>query len=88
MGPVTFVERQIAHVWFASMVGIAALFPLEWYLKLDTLTLSPITTEVYKWRDGSGNWHITGVPPETGTQYETLRYDSDQNILPLAPTSE
>lgn len=42
MGPVTFVERQIAHVWFASMVGIAALFPLEWYLRLDTLSLSPI----------------------------------------------
>jgi hypothetical protein len=42
MGPVTFVERQIAHVWFASMVGIAALFPLEWYLEFDTLTLSPI----------------------------------------------
>jgi serine/threonine protein kinase len=42
MGPVTFVERQIAHVWFASMVGIAALFPLEWFLELKTLTLSPI----------------------------------------------
>ncbi len=42
MGPVTFVERQIAHVWLASLVGIAALFPLEWYLQLETLTLSPI----------------------------------------------
>jgi serine/threonine-protein kinase len=42
MGPVTFVERQIAHIWLASLVGIAALFPLEWYLDLETLTLSPI----------------------------------------------
>ena len=32
MGPVTFVERQIAHVWGAAMIGIAALFPVEWAL--------------------------------------------------------
>jgi predicted Ser/Thr protein kinase len=42
LGPVTFVERQIAHVWAASMIGIAMLFPLEWWLKLPPLTLSPV----------------------------------------------
>lgn len=42
MGPVTFVERQIAHVWGASLVVIAALTPLEWLLGLDPLVLSPI----------------------------------------------
>ena len=42
MGPVLFVERQIAHVWAASMVAIAGLFPLEWALELKPLTLSPV----------------------------------------------
>jgi eukaryotic-like serine/threonine-protein kinase len=42
MGPVTFVERQIAHVWGASMIGIGALFPLEWGLDLKPLTLTPL----------------------------------------------
>lgn len=42
MGPVTFVERQIAHVWGASMIGIGALFPVEWALGLDELTLTPL----------------------------------------------
>jgi serine/threonine-protein kinase len=42
MGPVTFVERQIAHLWGSSMIGIAMLFPLEWKLGLTVLTLSPI----------------------------------------------
>lgn len=42
MGPVTFVERQIAHVWGASMIGIGALFPIEWWLDLDPLTLTPL----------------------------------------------
>ncbi len=42
MGPVTFVERQIAHVWGASMIGIGALFPIEWWLELDPLTLTPL----------------------------------------------
>jgi serine/threonine-protein kinase len=42
MGPVTFVERQIAHLWAGSMVCVAALFPLEAWLDLPVLTLSPI----------------------------------------------
>jgi serine/threonine-protein kinase len=42
MGPVTFVERQIAHVWGASLLAIAMLTPLEWLLDLKPLTLSPI----------------------------------------------
>ncbi len=42
MGPVTFIERQIAHVWGASMVAIAMLFPIEWWLDMKVLTLSPL----------------------------------------------
>ena len=42
MGPVTFIERQVAHVWGASMIAIALLFPLEWWLRLPVLNLSPM----------------------------------------------
>lgn len=42
MGPVTFVERQIAHVWGASMIAIGTLFPLEWWMNLPPLSLSPL----------------------------------------------
>jgi len=42
MGPVMFVERQIAHIWAASMIAIAMLFPLEAKLELPVLTLSPV----------------------------------------------
>jgi len=42
MGPVTFVERQIAHVWGASTLAVAALFPIEWLLGLEVLELSPV----------------------------------------------
>ena len=42
LGPVTFVERQIAHVWAGSMVSIALLFPLEYLMGFDVLTLSPM----------------------------------------------
>ncbi len=38
----TFVERQIAHVWASSMVSIAMLFLVEMILGLPVLTLSPI----------------------------------------------
>jgi predicted Ser/Thr protein kinase len=42
IGPVTFVERQIAHVWGASMCAIGLLFFVEIQMKLPVLTLSPV----------------------------------------------
>jgi len=42
MGPVTFVERQIAHVWAAAMACVAFLFPLEAALGLEALSLAPL----------------------------------------------
>jgi serine/threonine-protein kinase len=41
-GPVTFVERQIAHVWAASTTGSISLFVVEYLLRLPVLTLSPV----------------------------------------------
>jgi serine/threonine-protein kinase len=42
VGPVTFVERQIAHVWGAGMIAIGLLFFVEMLLDLPVLTLSPV----------------------------------------------
>ena len=42
MGPVTFIERQSAHVWGASMVAIAMLFPIERLMNFEVLALSPL----------------------------------------------
>lgn len=41
-GPVTAVERQIAHIWGGSVVAVILLFVAEWLLELPVLTLSPI----------------------------------------------
>jgi hypothetical protein len=41
-GPVTAVERQIAHIWGASVIGSVMLFWVEDLLGLQVLTLSPV----------------------------------------------
>ena len=41
-GPVTAVERQIAHVWGGSVIASVMLFWVEALLHLDVLTLSPV----------------------------------------------
>lgn len=46
MGPVTFVERQIAHVWAASMCCVAFLFPIEAILDFRELSLAPLLAVV------------------------------------------
>jgi serine/threonine-protein kinase len=41
-GPVTAVERQIAHAWGGSIAAVVLLFVVESALGLDVLTLSPV----------------------------------------------
>ncbi len=41
-GPVTAVERQIAHVWGGTVIGSVMLFWVEDLLGLPVLTLSPV----------------------------------------------
>lgn len=41
-GPITFVERQIAHVWAGSVIACSLLFVVEIILGLQVLTLSPV----------------------------------------------
>src|SRR6476659_6594862 len=41
-GPITFVERQIAHVWAASMIVDTLMYAIEYQLELPVLTLSPM----------------------------------------------
>ncbi len=41
-GPVTFIERQIVHVWAGSMIASMLLYFVEWMLDLPVLKLSPV----------------------------------------------
>lgn len=41
-GPITFVERQIAHIWAGSMIAATLLFAVEWLLDFPVLRLSPV----------------------------------------------
>lgn len=41
-GPITFVERQIAHLWAGSSLASMLLFGLEALLQLPVLSLSPV----------------------------------------------
>jgi serine/threonine-protein kinase len=41
-GPITFVERQIAHIWAGSVICSTLLFGIESLLDLPVLTLSPV----------------------------------------------
>jgi serine/threonine-protein kinase len=40
-GPVTFIERQVAHVWGAGVAGSISMFVVEWLLGLPVLKLTP-----------------------------------------------
>ncbi len=42
IGPVTAVERQIAHIWGGSVAAVVLLFVVESLLALPVLTLSPV----------------------------------------------
>jgi eukaryotic-like serine/threonine-protein kinase len=66
-GPITFVERQIAHVWAGSTFSSMLLFGLEGLLGLPVLTLSPVLSliagNVFLAKAGilSGKFYIQAV---------------------------
>ncbi len=66
-GPVTFVERQIAHLWAASMVSSSMLFLIEALLGLPVLSLSPVlalfAASVFVGKAGvlSGEFYIQAI---------------------------
>jgi serine/threonine-protein kinase len=41
-GPVSFVERQVAHAWASGVIASIGIFIVEVLLKLDVLTLTPV----------------------------------------------
>ncbi len=63
MGPVTFVERQIAHLWAGSIFSVGVLFPLEWYLNIPVLRLAPLLALV------AGNVFLVKASMLSGTFY-------------------
>ena len=41
-----------------------------------------MTTTLYKWRDKKGQWQVSDTPPPPGTEYETLNYNKNTNVIP------
>jgi len=66
-GPITFVERQIAHVWAGSVGSSIFLYLLEPIIQLKVLTLSPVLAliagNVFFAKAGilSGKFYVQGV---------------------------
>ena len=66
-GPITFVERQIAHVWAGSVGASMFLYGLEWIMDLPVLKLSPVLAliagNVFFAKAGilSGKFYVQGV---------------------------
>lgn len=66
-GPITFVERQIAHVWAGSTISSTLLYALEWLLDLPVLALSPVLAliagSVFLVKAGilSGKFYVTAA---------------------------
>ena len=80
MGPVTFVERQVAHVWAASMAGIALMFPLEYLLGEPVLKLSPVVALM------SGMVFLVKAGILTGTFYvQAAALFATAFVMALAP---
>lgn len=40
-GPVTFIERQIAHVWATGILGCVSIFVAEWVHGMPVLSMAP-----------------------------------------------
>lgn len=90
-------SAHVQHRWRKWAVIFAVAVAAGWALNhyqpelVDRwLSKSPVKvgsskTTVYKWRDPYGNWQISDEPPPDPIRYQTLEYDSNTNVMPIAP---
>lgn len=90
-GPITFVERQIAHVWAGSVVCSVLLYWVEGLLDLQPLTLSPvlglISGSVFLAKAGilTGSFYVQAVVLfATGVVMAAMQAASPQQNFALA----
>ncbi|MGD8576077.1 MAG: DUF4124 domain-containing protein [Thiohalophilus sp.] len=50
--------------------------------ELDKLSGKDQGRTLYRWQDPDGQWQISDSPPQAGIPYETLRYDTEANVIP------
>lgn len=83
------MKKFLVALFIALLAAAAAFYVkpelLQTLLKDTAFDQSATTAILYKWRDRDGNWHITDDPPPAGTEFETLNYHPDINVLPLPP---
>lgn len=81
-GPVTFVERQIAHMWAGGVISCSGLFVVEMLLRLPVLTLSPVLGLV------SGSVFLAKASILSGRFYvQALALYATAVVMALAPES-
>jgi hypothetical protein len=83
-GPLLLIALVAAAAYAVHLHDPGAL---RRWLSGTPLAPAPSVTQVYKWRDVSGGWHITDAPPAAGIAYERIEYRGDVNVLPIAPES-
>lgn len=80
--------KKLLLIVLAVLIGGAVYIYLNPELRhqtqqeIDKLTGQDQTRTLYRWRDADGQWQITDFPPREGIPYETLRYDTEANVIP------
>ena len=80
--------KKILLIVLGVLIGGALYVYLDPALKheagqqVDKLTGQDQTRILYRWQNAERQWQVTDFPPPQGTPYETLRYDTDANVIP------
>ena len=80
--------KKFLLIVLAVLIGGAAYVYLNPELRdqtrqeVDKLTGQDQSRTLYRWQDADGQWEITDSPPREGIPYETLRYDTEANVIP------
>jgi len=77
-GTLVYLSPPLQHKIYFSL-------PKNIQQQLDRLgaeILSTKTKPLYKWKDNKGQWIVSDTPPKNGTNYETLQYNPDANVIP------
>ncbi len=70
----------LAAVAWAVWTWFPDWLPLE--LRRDNPNSPDYAPILYKWKDAQGRVQFTDTPPPEGVEFETVRLDPEQNVIP------
>jgi hypothetical protein len=82
----SFLSKWRTPAWLSKLPGDLSKSGKEALQTVDA-PIQDRKEKIYKWKDATGTWQYTQLPPPPGTEVEVVEVDADRNVIAAIATT-